>query len=65
MRFEEHDDATLTFPELTPEDSATLAQVRDQYNVMDPHEYLAFLLQFSKSHPPTREIPPFHEPFKL
>ncbi len=34
-------------------------------NAMDPYEFLQFHLLFSPHHPPTREIPPFHEPFSL
>ncbi len=48
----------------TEADVAALEQVR-QFNTMDPYEYLRFHLLFAPQHPPTREIPPFHEPFVL
>jgi hypothetical protein len=32
---------------------------------LDPKHYLKFLEEFSKRHPPSREIPPKHEPFSL
>jgi len=48
----------------TDTDVAALEAVR-HLNAMDPYEYLRFLLLFAPQHPPTREIPPFHEPFEL
>lgn len=48
----------------TAEDVAALERAR-QHNRLGPVEYLAFLIQFSKLHPPTREIPARHEPFRL
>ncbi len=48
----------------TAEDVAALDRVRT-LNRLDAAEYLRFLLQFSASHPPTRDIPPRHEPFTL
>jgi hypothetical protein len=38
----------------TAEDTAALERIRE-LNAMDPHEYLAFLVAFSKHHPPGRE----------
>ena len=53
------------FPEPTPEEREALERAR-QLNRMDPHEYLRFLLQFSKNHPPSRETnSPDDEPFTL
>jgi hypothetical protein len=48
----------------TPEDVAALDRVRS-LNYLEPVEYLRFLLAFADLHPPTREIPPRHEPFVL
>jgi hypothetical protein len=48
----------------TSEDVAALEFARTQ-NAMDPHEFLAFHLLFEDRFPPTRDIPPFHEPFTL
>jgi hypothetical protein len=48
----------------TPEDLAMLEAVR-ALDRLDSHQYLEFLLAFSERHPPTREIPPRHEPFTL
>ena len=48
----------------TEADIAALERAR-QLNAMDPYEYLRFHLLFAREHPPTREIPPFHEPFEL
>jgi len=48
----------------TAEDVAMLHRVRS-LDSLDPVEYLRFLLAFTDLHPPTREIPPRHEPFVL
>jgi hypothetical protein len=48
----------------TPEDVEALARVRS-LDYLGPVEYLRFLIAFSALHPPTREIPPRHEPFVL
>jgi hypothetical protein len=48
----------------TAEETEWLNRVRE-LDCMDSHQYLAFLLEFAPMHPPGREIPPFHEPFKL
>ena len=48
----------------TAEDVEALLRVRS-YDRLDPMAYLAFLLEFAPQHPPTREIPPLHEPFVL
>jgi hypothetical protein len=48
----------------TAEDVAALLRVRS-YDRLDPAAYLAFLEEFAAKHPPTREIPPRHEPFVL
>ena len=54
------------FPEPTPEERAALERARE-LNVMSSHEYLRFLLQFSKNHPPSRDDlnSPDDEPFTL
>lgn len=54
----------LDLPEPTAEDVEALARMRT-LNAMDPHEYLAFLLEFSERHPPTREVTIWPEPFEL
>lgn len=48
----------------TAEDVVALSLVRS-LDHLGPAEYLRFLLAFAASHPPTREIPPRHEPFVL
>ena len=48
----------------TEADIAAIERVRE-LNTMDPYEFLAFHLLFAPQHPPTRDIPPFHEPFEL
>lgn len=48
----------------TQEDSEALHRVR-ALDTLDPVSYLQFLVTFSELHPPTREIPPRHEPFVL
>ena len=48
----------------TPDDLAALERAR-AFNCLDPVEYLRFLEEFSPAHPPTRSIPPRHEPFTL
>ena len=50
--------------QLTPEDNEKLWRVRE-LNRMDSHQYLAFLLAFTKDHPPSRETSEGWEPFKL
>jgi hypothetical protein len=56
----------LDFPGVptTAEDIAALSHVK-AFDRMDPQQYLEFLLAFTDRHPPTREIPPNHEPFRL
>lgn len=54
----------LDLPAPTPEDVAALRRVRT-LNAMTPDEYLAFLLQFSERHPPSRDIVSWPEPFSL
>lgn len=48
----------------SPEDLAALERAR-KLDHLSPEEYLRFLLTFSASHPPGRDIPPHHEPFRL
>lgn len=49
----------------TAADNAALWRARD-LNTMDSHEYLAFLVQFTKDLPPSREInSDTDEPFEL
>ena len=48
----------------TAEDVAALNRVRE-LDRLDPFSYLEFLVEFSQRHPPTREIPSRHEPFRL
>jgi hypothetical protein len=48
----------------TNADIAALERVRE-LDAMDPYEFLRFHLLFAPMHPPTRDIPPFHEPFTL
>jgi hypothetical protein len=48
----------------TAEDTEFLLRVR-QLNRLDPWSYLEFLRSFAERHPPSREIPPRHEPFRL
>ena len=48
----------------TPLDAQKLLEVR-QLDRLNPQQYLEFLLAFIDRHPPTREIPPRHEPFVL
>lgn len=48
----------------TPEDTEFLLRAR-QLNRLDPWSYLEFLRSFAARHPPSREIPPRHEPFRL
>lgn len=48
----------------TDEDVAMLHRVR-ALDSLGPVEYLKFLEAFTDLHPPTREIPPHHEPFVL
>ena len=36
-----------------------------RFDRLDPVAYLAFLRSFAERHPPTREIPETHEPFRL
>ncbi len=48
----------------TSEDIAALDAVR-RLDRMNAREYLEFLLAFSERHPPSRSIPPRHEPFEL
>lgn len=62
-----HADETMgriDFMYVTPEDVAALERV-GAHDVLGPVEYLAFLKAFAARHPPTREIPEGHEPFKL
>ena len=47
-----------------PADVVALERART-LNTMDPYEFLQFHLLFASRHPPTRDIPPFHEPFTL
>jgi hypothetical protein len=56
----------IDFPSVptTAEDIAALARVKE-YDRMDAQQYLEFLLAFTDRHPPTREIPSRHEPFRL
>jgi|GEM_PF-3111947 len=54
----------LDLPEPTPEEVAFLWKVRE-LNRMDPHEYLEFLNQFSRTHPPGRETSEGWPPFEL
>jgi hypothetical protein len=49
---------------VSAEDNEALWRVR-AFNVMDPYEYLAFLLAFTKDEPPSREINTDSEPFTL
>ncbi len=49
---------------ITPADVAALERAK-KLDLLSPEEYLRFLLTFSASHPPGREIPPRHEPFRL
>lgn len=48
----------------TAEDVAALERAK-KLDRLSPEQYLQFLLTFTRSHPPGREIPPFHEPFRL
>jgi hypothetical protein len=48
----------------TEADRAALLAIR-ALDRLDPYEYLRFLEAFTDQHPPTREIPPRHEPFVL
>lgn len=48
----------------TAADVQILERVRE-FNRLDPHEYLAFLMIFAPRHPPDREIPQRQEPFTL
>ncbi len=48
----------------SPEESEALWRARTAYPITD-EQYLRFLLAAVKDHPPTREIPEFHEPFVL
>lgn len=48
----------------TAEDVAALERVRE-LDRLDPFSYLEFLVEFSRRHPPTRQVPPRHEPFRL
>ena len=57
-------DGFLARTPTTPEDVIALERARS-LDCLDPVEYLSFLKAFASSHPPTREIPPRHEPFKL
>ena len=50
--------------ETTAGDTAALDAVR-HLDHLDPVQYLSFLEQFARRHPPSREIPPRHEPFVL
>jgi hypothetical protein len=53
------------FPEPTPEERDALERVRE-LNRMTPAEFLEFLSQFTKNHPPSRETnSPDDEPFEL
>jgi len=54
----------LDLPEPTPEVSEFLWKVRE-LNRMDPYEYLEFLNEFSKMHPPDRETSEGWPPFEL
>ena len=56
--------ATFAPPDATGEDVEALTRVK-VFDRMDPQQYLEFLLAFIDRHPPTREIPPNHEPFRL
>lgn len=57
-------DGFLDAMPVTPEDVEALERVR-AHDVLGPVEYLEFLKAFAARHPPTREIPEGHEPFKL
>ena len=48
----------------TTTDNAAL-EVARTLNALNAVEYLHFLMQFAPRHPPSREIPPDHEPFSL
>ncbi len=48
----------------TVEEVEALEAVR-RLDHLDPVQYLDFLKQFAPRHPPSREIPPRHEPFVL
>lgn len=56
----------IDFPNVptTPEDVRMLQAVR-KLDRMDARQYLEFLLAFGDRHPPTRQVPPRHEPFRL
>ncbi|MCU1246437.1 MAG: hypothetical protein JWN02_2347 [Acidobacteria bacterium] len=45
-------------------DVEALDRIR-KFNYLPPHEYLQFLLQFSKDLPPYRELECWDEPFEL
>lgn len=48
----------------TAADTEALERMRS-LDRLDPVAYLQFLRAFAKGHPPSREIPPSHEPFRL
>lgn len=48
----------------TPADVEALDRAR-QFNHLDPHAYLAFLMAFAPQHPPDRSISGGQEPFTL
>ena len=59
------DAATFELPEPSPEDLAALERA-DQHHSMDSHEYLAFLVRFTKDLPPSGAPDgPWPEPFEL
>jgi hypothetical protein len=62
-RVEPLDSFELDVP-ITDADIEALEHARE-LNAMDPYEFQAFHLLFASQHPPTRDIPPFHEPFTL
>ena len=48
----------------TSDDVAALERLR-QHDRLDSRQYLEFLLAFAPRHPPSREVPPRSEPFRL
>lgn len=46
-------------------DADVAAQEAYRWHALRPDEHLHFLLALTKDREPSREIPPFHEPFRL
>jgi hypothetical protein len=46
-------------------DADVAAQEACRWHALRPDEYLQFLLTPTKDREPSRETPPFHEPFRL